>query len=154
MWGAAPVRAMLDAGVTVGFGTTGSSSNDGADMLGDLRLACLVHRGDADPERWLSARELLAMATRGSAACLGRDDLGVLRPGAQCDIAAWDLRTVDRVGVHDPLAGLLLTGLSSTAALVAVAGEVVVDGGQPVRLDPAAVAARAHEALGTGSLVT
>ncbi|HEX6393640.1 MAG TPA: amidohydrolase family protein [Acidimicrobiales bacterium] len=152
-WGVAPLRQFFDAGITVGFGTTGSASNDGANLLGDLRLAALVHRAAhrAVPERWPSARELLAAATRGSAACLGRDDLGVIAPGRQADLAAWDLRTVDRVGVHDPLSGLLLTGLSSRAALVMVAGEVVVEDGQPVHLDPDAIAARARGLLRTRS---
>ncbi|HSS08525.1 MAG TPA: amidohydrolase family protein, partial [Acidimicrobiales bacterium] len=137
------------AGVTVGFGTTGSASNDGANVLGDLRLAALAHRSahPGSPERWPSARELLALATRGSAACLGRDDLGMIRPGRRGDLAAWDLRTVDRVGVHDPLAGLLLTGLSSAASLVLVEGEVLIEAGRPARLDTNAVAARARQAL-------
>ncbi len=145
-WGAAPLRRFLDAGLTVGFGTTGSASNDGANLLGDLRLAALVHRS-GEPERWPTARELLAMATRGGAACLGRDDIGQLRPGAQGDVAAWDLRRVDRVGVHDPLAGLLMTGLSTAASLVVVAGRVLVEGGVARHLDPAAVAAAAAQAL-------
>ena len=56
-------------------------------------------------------------------------------------------RTVDRVGVHDPVAGLLLTGLSSAASLVIADGEVLVEGGRPTRLDPDAIAAEAREAL-------
>jgi cytosine/adenosine deaminase-related metal-dependent hydrolase len=148
-WGAAPVRAYLDAGVTLGFGTTGSASNDSADVLGDLRLAALAHRrDDVEPEQWPSARELLRAATRGSADCLGRPDLGRIAPGATADLAAWDLRTVDRVGVHDPLTGLLLTGLSSAASLVVVGGRVVVEDGAPVAFDPADVARTARRALG------
>ncbi len=145
-WGLMPWRSFADHGVTLGFGTTGSSSNDGADVLGDLRLAALAHRTThpEEPERWPSARELLRSATRGSAACLGRDDLGAIKAGMQADLAAWDTRTVDRVGVHDHVAGLLLSGLSSRAALVAVAGEILVEHGEPTRLDPDAVAARAR----------
>jgi len=148
-WGLAPVRAYLDAGVTLGFGTTGSASNDGANLLGDLRVAALAHRSTEpdDPDRWPSARELLRMATRGSAAALGREDLGSLAPGMQADLAAWDLRAVDRVGVHDPLAGLVLTGLSSRAAFVAVGGEILVENGAPTQLDAAAIAAHARECI-------
>jgi len=148
-WGCAPVRAYLDAGVTLGFGTTGSASNDGADLLGDLRIAALAHRGTEpdDPARWPSARDLLRMATRGSALCLGRPELGALAPGMQADLAAWDMRTVDRVGVHDPLAGLVLTGLSSRAALVAVAGEILVERGEPTGLDVERIAAHARACI-------
>ena len=147
-WGLAPVRAYLDAGVALGFGTTGSASNDGANVLGDLRVAALAHRsGSPDPAQWPSARELLRMATRGSAACLGRDDIGELAVGRCADLAAWDLRAVDRVGVHDPLAGLLLTGLSSRAAFVSVGGEILVERGAATTLDVEAVATRARDAV-------
>ena len=37
--GIAPLRAMLDRGVRVGMGTDGPASNDGLDLLADLRLA-------------------------------------------------------------------------------------------------------------------
>jgi 8-oxoguanine deaminase len=148
-WGCAPVREFLAAGATVGFGTTGSASNDGANLLGDLRVAALAHRtrDPEDPERWLSARELLRMATRGSAACLGRDDIGMLAPSRQADLAAWDLHTVDRIGVHDPLAGLVMTGLSTRAAFVAVGGDVLVERGEPTAFDVPAIAARARAAI-------
>ncbi|MBE1583761.1 amidohydrolase [Nonomuraea angiospora] len=140
-WGLAPVRRYLDAGVTLGFGTTGSMTNDGANLLGDLRLAALAHRAPrTEPEEWPTARELLAMATRGSAACLGRPDLGSLAVGQAADISCWDLTTVDRAGAHDPLAALLFTGLSDIAALVLVNGIPVVEGGKVTRVDVAAAA--------------
>jgi cytosine/adenosine deaminase-related metal-dependent hydrolase len=148
-WGPAPLRRFLDAGCTVGFGTTGSASNDGANLLGDLRVAALAHRSTDpdDPSRWPTTRELLRAATRGSAACLGRDDLGAIAPGMRADLAGWDLRTVDRVGVHDPVAGLLLTGLSSRASLVMVEGDVLVEHGRPTCLDELEIAARARAAV-------
>jgi 8-oxoguanine deaminase len=147
-WGRAPVREMLDAGVTVGFGTTGSASNDGANVLGDLRVAALAHRVGDDPDRWLSARELLAMATRGSAACLGRDgELGVVAVGAAADLAAWDLTVVDRVGVADPLLGLVLCGLSDRAHTVVVGGRPVVRDGRLVAADETEIGARARSLI-------
>ena len=147
-WGLAPVRKYLDAGCRMGFGTTGSASNDGCNQLGDLRIAALVHRSMTEPvHRWPSARELLRMATRGSAECLGRPDIGVLAPGKGADIAAWDLMTVDRVGVHDPVVGLLLAGLSDRADLVMVNGQVVVRDGRCTTVDEQSVADAARGAL-------
>jgi len=146
-WGAAPLREFLDAGVTVGFGTTGSASNDGANLLGDLRLAALAHRHHDDPARWPTARELLWAATRGSAACLGRPELGRIEVGAAADLAAWDLGTVDRVGVEDPLIGLVLSGLSDRAHTVVVGGELVVSEGRLVHEDERVLARRATSLL-------
>lgn len=147
-WGRAPLRKYLDAGCKVGFGTTGSASNDGCNQLGDLRVAALVHRDmEEPPHKWPSARELLRLATKGSAACLGRHDLGVIAPGMAADIAAWDMTTVDRVGVHDPVAGLVLGGLSDRAEMVMVNGEVVVRNGRCTTVDERAVAQAARDAV-------
>lgn len=146
-FGLSPVREMLAAGVTVGFGTTGCASNDGSNLLGDMRLAALAHRIQyTQPEDWLSAREVLHAATRGSALCLGREDLGVVAPGYAADLACWDLTRVDRVGVHDPVAGLVLTGLSDAAELVVVDGQVVVDQGRLTGVDEDDLARAAHRA--------
>lgn len=147
-FGLSPVREMLAAGVTVGFGTTGCASNDASNLLGDMRLAALAHRIQyTQPEDWLSAREVLHAATRGSALCLGRDDLGVIAPGYSADLACWDMNRIDRVGVHDPVSGLVLTGLSDTAELVVVNGKVVVAGGQLTTVDVDELARSAKRAF-------
>ncbi len=139
-WGLAPIRAYTSAGCTVGFGTTGSASNDGCNQLGDVRLAALAHRTtDREPANWPSIRELLRMATRGSADCLGRSQLGRLTTGSAADVAAWRLDSVDRVGVHDPVAGLVLTGISDRCELVVVAGEVIVRAGRCTTVDESKV---------------
>ncbi|MEV1005075.1 amidohydrolase family protein [Nonomuraea sp. NPDC050202] len=140
-WGLAPLRRYLNAGIPVGAGTTGSMTNDGANLLGDLRIAALAHRATrSDPAEWPSARELLAMATRGSAACLGRPDLGSLAVGKAADIACWDLTGIDRAGAHDPVAALLFTGLTDAAHLVLVNGTVAVRDSRPTQGDPAELA--------------
>ncbi|MGC8840972.1 MAG: amidohydrolase family protein, partial [Candidatus Sumerlaeaceae bacterium] len=42
--GIAPIPKMAAAGVPVGLGVDGSASNDASDMLGEVRLALLLHR--------------------------------------------------------------------------------------------------------------
>lgn len=149
-FGLAPIRKYLDAGCKVGFGTTGSASNDGCNQLGDLRLAALAHRiGIEHEDQWPRVSELLRMATRGSAECLNRPALGILAPGRAADLAAWELDRVDRVGVQDPVIGLVLTGLSDRAELVLVDGRIVVDGGRCVSFDERAAVAAARSAIPT-----
>ena len=147
-WGLAPIRSYLDAGCTVGFGTTGSASNDGCNQLADLRLAALAHRMTASiPEHWLSIRELLGLSTRGSADCLSRSRLGRIAPGMAADLACWNLRSVDRVGVHDPLIGLILTGLSDRCDVVIAGGKIVVRDGRCVTINEQELADRAAAAI-------
>ena len=142
--GIAPVRSMLDAGVPVGLGVDGSASNDGAHLLGEARTAMLLARVgkslepfgcDAGP-REMTARDMLAVATRGGARVLGRDDIGHLAPGMAADLALFDLRSLGFAGgaVHDPVAALLLCA-PAQAAYTVVNGRVVVREGQLATVD-------------------
>ena len=126
--GIAPVRKMLDAGINIGLGVDGSASNDSGHMLSEARQAMLLHRvmkgGDA-----MTARETLSMATRGGAAVLGRDDIGVLAPGYAADIAAFNTRGIDFAGAQwDILAGLIFCA-SGNSNYTIVNGKVIVDQG-------------------------
>ena len=156
--GIAPVRRLLNAGVPVGLGVDGSASNDGAHMVNEARQALLLarvgramqppeERRDSQGERQtflgcdlgpaeISARDALALATRGGAQVLGRPDIGHLAPGMCADLALFDLRTLGFAGgaVHDPLGALLLCA-SPQAAWTVVNGRVVVRQGQLASLD-------------------
>lgn len=132
--GIAPVRKMLDAGVNIGLGVDGSASNDSGHMLSEARQAMLLQRvmkgGDA-----MTARETLSMATRGGAAVLGRDDIGVLAPGYAADIAAFNTRGIDFAGAQwDILAGLIFCA-SGNSNYTIVNGKVIVDKGMLVTMN-------------------
>jgi cytosine/adenosine deaminase-related metal-dependent hydrolase len=132
--GIAPVRPMLDAGVKVGLGVDGSASNDGADMLGEARQALLLQRVGFGPGA-LSAREALALATRGGAAVLGRDDIGSLAPGMAADLVAFDLNAPGFAGAwHDPVAALVFCA-PARVALSVIDGRIVVREGQLTALE-------------------
>lgn len=132
--GIAPVRQLLDARVKVGLGVDGSASNDSGHLLNEARQAMLLQRVNGNPAA-LSAREALEIATRGGAAVLGRDDIGVLAPGMAADFAAFRLDDIAFAGAqHDPVAALVFCG-SPRADVVVINGRVVVQDGQLVTAD-------------------
>lgn len=126
-WGVAEVGALLDAGVEVGLGTSGGGSNDAGNLPADARLALQVGGLTSRPP---TAREVLAMATAGSAAGLGRPELGHLEPGAAADLCCFDVTGVADAGVGDPLAGLLWADPGRRPRHVVVGGRVVVRDGE------------------------
>lgn len=142
--GIAPVRRMLDAGVPVGLGVDGSASNDSGHLLGEARNAMLVQRLIEGPAG-LKAREAVEIATKGGARVLGRDDIGVLKPGMAADFAAFRLDTIDMSGQWDPVAALVLCGPQKASATV-VDGRVLVRDGQLTTIDLPVVLER-HRAL-------
>lgn len=133
--GIAPVRRMLDAGVPVGLGVDGSASNDSGHLLNEARHAMLVQRLIEGPAG-LKAREALHIATAGGARVLGRDDIGVLRPGMAADFAAFRLDTIDMSGgaQWDPVAALLFCGPQKASATV-VNGRCIVRDGRITTID-------------------
>ena len=150
--GIAPVRQLLDAGVPVGLGVDGSASNDAAHLLGEARQALLlarVGRAMQPPRRWrddagaehsefgcdagpreMTARDVLALATRGGARVLGRADIGQIAPGCAADLAMFDLAVLGFAGgaVHDPLAALVFCAPANARHVLVNGRQVVRDG--------------------------
>lgn len=125
-WGVARVAALRSAGVAVGLGTSGGGSNDAGHLLADARLAMQLSGLAAEP---VSAREVLGIATEGSAAGLGRAELGHLRAGAAADLCVWECADVFDAGVPDKLDGLLWAAPGRRPRDVMVNGRWVVRDG-------------------------
>ena len=137
--GIARVPEMIAKNIPVGLAVDGSASNDGSNMLNEIRLACLVHRVGSDVDQ-MPARQALKLATRGSARVLGRDDIGQLAVGKAADLAIFDLNDLAYAGaLHDPAAALLMTHGPARARDVFVNGEHRVCDGKIVDLDSQAL---------------
>lgn len=143
--GIAPILEMRSAGVKVGLGVDGSASNDSSNLLEETRQAMLVSRvragmmgaslsGEAAPPL-MAARTALDIATRGSAAVLGRKDIGSLEPGKCADFFAINLNSIDYAGaLHDPVAALVFCA-PRRADYTVVGGEMIVKEGRMVTVD-------------------
>jgi 8-oxoguanine deaminase len=136
--GIAPVRELLDAGVDVGLGVDGSASNERGDLFLEVKQALFVARARGGPKA-MTVREALRLGTRGSAAVLGRDDIGELAPGKRADFAVWRTDSLELGGAADPVAGLVLAGPHRVDRLY-VGGEEIVRDGHLVRGDEDAIA--------------
>ena len=136
--GIAPIRAMRDAGVTVGIGVDGAASNDAGHMLAEVRMAMLLQRvahGPVIGPAAMSAREALEIATLGGAKVLNRDDIGAIAVGMAADIVTVPLGEVGLAGAqHDPLAALLFCQVPRVQHSI-VNGRVVVRDGQLTTLE-------------------
>jgi cytosine/adenosine deaminase-related metal-dependent hydrolase len=125
--GVAPVRELLDANVRVGLGVDGTASNERGDLFLDVKNALLAARGRGGPGA-LTARDALALGTRGGAAVLRRDDLGQLAPGKRADLAIWRTDGLEFGGAEDLVANLVLSGPHRVDRLIVGGADVVRDG--------------------------
>ncbi|MBR0938688.1 8-oxoguanine deaminase [Bradyrhizobium jicamae] len=128
--GCCPVCDMEEAGVGIGLGVDGSASNDASNLMQEVRAAFLVQRARYGVTR-VGHRDALRWATKGSAACVGRPELGEIAVGNAADLALFKLDELRFSGHGDPLAALVLCG-AHRADRVMVGGKwAVIDGAIP-----------------------
>ena len=106
---------------------------------GEARQAMLASRAGGEPG--LTAREALRLATRGSAGCLGRDDVGSLEPGKRADVALFPVDGLPYAGAEaDLVAALAYCGPQRVRHLF-VEGRPVVRDGRLANADEDSIAA-------------
>lgn len=110
--GEAPLRALLDAGITVGLGTDSEISASPADLLAEARLAREL--------AGLSAAEAIELATIGSAEAIGwGSTIGALEVGRWADLV---VRQSGGGVTADTMAGRVLYSPDEDVVLATVAG--------------------------------
>jgi len=147
--GVARIPEMLRLGVKVGLAVDGSASQDGSSLLEELRICFLLHRlhaSNAAPTGY----DILKMATRGSAALLGRSDIGSIEVGKCADLFLVDSRRLELVGAtFDPKAVFGTVGLRGPVDYTMVNGRFTVREGRLCTVDEEALSERAQRACET-----
>lgn len=126
---------MLKLGVPVGLAVDGSASNDGSNLLEELRVAFLLHRLNSS-KLAPSGYDLLKIATNGSAKILGRNDIGSLSIGKAGDLFMIRRNRLELVGADLDVKSMLGTvGFKGTVDYTIVNGKIVVKEGHLTGID-------------------
>ncbi len=141
------VPEMLELGVPVGLGVDGSASQDGSNLLEELRVAYLLHRLQSS-NKAPTGQEILSIATLGGARILGREDsLGSLEEGKAADLFTIDVSSLDYVGaLEDEGAFLAVIGYKRPAAYTIVNGKICVKNGLLLNINEEEVKRQAKQA--------
>ncbi|ODT22821.1 MAG: hypothetical protein ABS35_14040 [Kaistia sp. SCN 65-12] len=129
-------------GVNIGLGTDCAPHN----LIEEMRLAIVAGRLMSEDIRSLDTAGAFEAATFGGAAALGREDIGALGPGMAADIVLVDLNHPLMQPARDPLRSFVFHAADRAVRTVLVDGEVVLQQGAPVHLDPVAAMERVAEA--------
>lgn len=145
--GIASVPEMLRLGVPLGLAVDGSASNDGSNLLEELRVGYLLHRLNSSQDA-PSGYEMLKVATRGSAKVLGREDLGQIGVGMAADFFLVDMNRIDMIGAQfDPKSVLCTVGLKGSVDYTVVDGKVVVREGRLVQVEEETLIEKANQSV-------
>ena len=135
--GVAKTREMLNAGVGIGIGTDASTCSDALNMFEAMRMAAYVSRiHQPDPEYWLSAEDVLLMATEGSARALGLEkQIGQISPGFKADLVFLDDTAIQYTPLNNPVRQVIFHENGSGVRDVMVGGKFVVRNHRPTGLN-------------------
>lgn len=142
--GVAPVAKMLAAGVAVGLGTDGAASNNDLDMFSEMATVAKLHKVHSLDPTALPARQVLRMATLGSAAALHMEgQIGSLEAGKRADVITVDASGPNAVPLYDPYSYVVYAARSDAVQTVIVEGKVLMEKRRLATLDTEAIRRRA-----------
>ncbi|WP_252234420.1 8-oxoguanine deaminase [Clostridium sp. ZS1] len=145
--GIAKIPQMIKLGIPVGLAVDGSASNDGSNLLEEIRVCYLLHRLNSSKDA-PTGYEILKLATRGSAKVLGRSDIGELSIGKAADLFMINSKRLEFVGTQfDPKSILGTVGIKGNVDYTIVSGEVVVKEGKLINIDEEKITYEANKSV-------
>lgn len=106
--GFARIPEMLEKGIPVSMGTDGAPSNNRMDMMREIYLTSLIHKGRTLNPEVCPAEEVLEMATiNGAKAALLEKEIGSLEVGKKADLIILKPDSIHSLPLHNPVANIV-----------------------------------------------
>jgi 5-methylthioadenosine/S-adenosylhomocysteine deaminase len=134
--GIAPIEKLMLENICVGIGTDGPGTNDGLDLLADLKCAALAQKYATGNPNCLTTETLLRMATQYGAEAIGlSNQLGSIEAGKLADIILIDFNKAKFTPSHfndnlNILSHLVYVATGEDVDTVIVGGEILVENRQ------------------------
>ena len=134
-------------GANIALGSdSGNWSND-FDLFKQAYLAMLTAREAHGDPAYLSAEDVLRMATMGGAQATGmQDQIGSIEPGKRADIVIHTLNRPEMIPQTDAIRTLVTSSRSKAVYTVVVDGRIILEEGSFTNLDEAALLAEINDA--------
>ncbi|HEX7807614.1 MAG TPA: amidohydrolase [Thermoanaerobaculia bacterium] len=145
--GVAPISAMIAAGMEVGLGTDGpAGSNNNLDMLEEMASAARLQKVTSNDPKAISAREVLRLATIGSAQVIGlADKIGTLEKGKRADVVLIDLQQPKVQPVYSVESAIVYAASGNSVVTTIVDGKILMRRGELLTLDEDEIMQKADE---------
>lgn len=125
--GVAPIRSLLEHGVTVALGTDGPSSGNTLDLFTQMRMMANFQKTYLNDRSAFPAKEIVRLATVGGACALGLEhEVGSLTVGKKADLTLVETQSVNMFPIYDAYAALVYSANATNVRDVWVNGVPVV----------------------------
>ena len=134
------IPEMVHRGVTVSLGTDGAPSNNRMNLIDELFLASLIHKGRLIDPTVLPAEKILEMATiNGAKSMLLDKETGSLETGKKADLILINPNSVECLPLNDPISNLVYALHSSHVESSMINGKWVMKDRQILTIDETAL---------------
>lgn len=125
--GIMPLSKLLKAGINICLGTDGPASNNSLDILGDLKIAALIHKWNEKNPEVANAQTILDLATiNGARALKINDRVGSIDIGKEADIVMLNFDQPHLQPCFDPISHLVYAARGADVKKTLVAGKVLL----------------------------
>jgi 5-methylthioadenosine/S-adenosylhomocysteine deaminase len=136
MNGVAPIRRYAEAGAGLAVGCDNCSGNDAQNIFESMKMFALYWAIQGRAGETGAAREAFRAATLGGARALGlAGEIGRIHPDYRADLTLIDLADPSFVPLNSAVRQLVYGGSPRAVHTVIVAGEIVVENGDPTRIE-------------------
>jgi 5-methylthioadenosine/S-adenosylhomocysteine deaminase len=112
--GFAKIPEMIAKGLVVSIGTDGAPCNNRMDMIDEMHLTALIHKGRTLDPKVVPAETILEMATiNGAKAIQQEDETGSIEVGKKADLIIINPKSIGSLPLHDPVSNLVYAMHSS-----------------------------------------
>lgn len=134
--GIADIPKYLKAGLNVGIGTDGCSSNNTLNMFKEMTMCSFVQKVHAMDPTVLPAEEILKLATIGGAKVLRWDDeIGTLEVGKKADLILVDIDKPHFAPWNNPVSDLVYSAQGSDVKTTIVNGKLLMKDYEVLTMD-------------------
>ena len=143
--GIANIPKYLQAGLNVGLGTDGCSSNNTLNMFKEMTICSFVQKVNAMDPTVLPAEEILNMATLGGAKVLRwEDEIGTLEVGKKADLILVDIDKPHFAPWNNSMSDLVYSAQGGDVKTTIVNGKILMKDYEVLTLDVERIMAEAN----------
>ncbi len=133
--GIADIPRMLDEGINVTLGTDGNASNNNLDLLEEVRLTVMLHRGIHNNPKQIDTYTAFKMGTVNAAKLLPDVYSGRLETGQPADLVVVDMDKVNTIPVINPLSNYVFSANTNNIAITMSDGKILYQEGRHTTID-------------------
>ena len=145
--GIAPVSKMIKKDINLAIGTDGPSSNNALDMFREMNLIYSLQNINDMTASSIDAIDILKMATKGSAHCMGLNDCDVIEEGKIADLVVIDLHRPNMQPINNIAKNIVYSGSKENVLMTMINGKILYDNRDFIGIDTEKIYAEAQAVI-------